>query len=79
MMADYFAEHGDDLIPVKLIDLSRAVVRMQQVQREEGTDHLSIIHERIFTCDLPRLEAYLPEEARQENGEMLRSEWRSPS
>jgi hypothetical protein len=78
-MGDYFTEHGDDLIPVKLIDLCGAVVRMRQVQREEGTGHLSIIHERIFTCDLPRLEAYLPDEARRENAEMLESEWRTPS
>jgi hypothetical protein len=26
----------------------------------------SIVHERIFTCDMPRLEGYLTEEARRE-------------
>ena len=64
-MADYFAEHGDDMIPVKLIDLAVAVARMRQVVAE-GLAADSIVHERIFTCDLPRLEGWLPEAARRE-------------
>lgn len=64
-MADYFAEHGDDMIPVKLIDLASAVARMRQVAAGEPVMD-SIVHERVFTCDLPRLEGYLPEEARRE-------------
>lgn len=63
--ADYFAEHGDDMIPVKLTDLACAVARMRQVIAE-GLEVGSIVHERIFTCDLPRLEGWLPEEARRE-------------
>ena len=64
-MTDYFAEHGDDMIPVKLIDLISAVTRMQQVY-QEGADVAVVEYERIFTCDLPRLERYLPEQARRE-------------
>ena len=63
--ADYFAEHGDDMIPVRLIDLACAVARMRQVAAE-GLEAGSIVHERIFTCDLPRLEGWLPEKARRE-------------
>jgi len=65
MEPDYFAEHGDDMIPVRLIDLASAVARMRQVI-DEGLETDSIVHERIFTCDLPRLEGWLPEEARRE-------------
>ena len=63
---DYFAAHGDDMIPVRLVDLASAVARMRQASEEPGFGGLSVVHERIFTCDLPRLEAYLPEEARRE-------------
>lgn len=59
MDADYLAGHGNDMVPVKLIDLASAVARMRQVQ-VEGIGDVGLIHERIFTCDLPRLEAYLP-------------------
>ncbi len=65
---DYFAAHGDDMIPVRLVDLASAVARMRQVAGEEDFGTLSIVHERIFTCDLPRLESYLPGEARREIG-----------
>ena len=63
---DYFAEHGDDMIPVKLIDLASAVARMRQASAEPGFETQGVVHERIFTCDLPRLEGWLPEEARRE-------------
>jgi hypothetical protein len=62
---DYFAEHGDDMVPVKLIDLMCAVARMRQV-RDHGIDAEPIVLDRIFMCDLPRLEGYLPERAREE-------------
>jgi hypothetical protein len=62
---DYFAEHGEDMVPVKLIDLVCAVARMKQV-RDHGIDAEPIVLDRIFTCDLPRLERYLPERAREE-------------
>lgn len=67
-MSRYLAEHAGDLIPVKLIDLVSAVTRMRQVQAE-GIEAASVVHERIFTCDLPRLERYLPEQARREISE----------
>ena len=60
---DWLREHGDDLIPVRLIDLLCAVARMElmeQVSRAGGTAGIDSIHERIFTCDLPRLRRYLP-------------------
>jgi hypothetical protein len=63
---DWIREHGDDMIPVKLIDLLSAVARMEQVHQENGTAGLGSIHERIFTCDLPRLRRYLPERALEE-------------
>lgn len=66
MSQDYFAEHGSDMIPVKLIDLACVVARMRQASAEEGFAAGGIVHERIFTCDLPRLESYLPERALQE-------------
>jgi hypothetical protein len=54
------------MIPVRLADLASAVARMRQASTEEGFAAGSIVHERIFTCDLPRLEAWLPEEARRD-------------
>lgn len=63
-MSGWLIEHGSDPVPVKLIDLMSVVARMQQVlDTQPAFDDL--VHERIFTCDLPRLTAYLPEEARQ--------------
>jgi hypothetical protein len=59
---DYWREHASDTVPVKLIDLASCVARMKQV-RLHGVDNSPVVHERIFTCDLPRLEAYLPEQA----------------
>lgn len=60
-MSGYLPGHAGDLIPVKLIDLLSAVARMEQVQAEGCGG--SVVHDRIFTCDLPRLRAYLPAEA----------------
>ena len=58
------AEHGHDLIPVKLVDLLSVVARMQQVSGDpEWPGSSSVTEERIYTCDLPRLRGYLPDEA----------------
>jgi hypothetical protein len=62
---DYFAEHGNDMIPVRLIDLACVVARLRQVL-DEGHETDSLIEERIFTCDLPRLEGWLPAQALRE-------------
>jgi hypothetical protein len=63
---DWLRAHGDDMIPVKLIDLLGAVARMEQVHRETSSASLDSVHERIFTCDLPRLRRYLPDQALEE-------------
>ena len=65
---DYFAEHGDDMVPVKLVDLACAVARMRQASQAPDFEAQDIVHERIFTCDLPRLEGYLPPGALREIG-----------
>jgi hypothetical protein len=58
----YFARHGDDMVQVKLIDLVCVIARLRQVH-EDGIDASPVVFDRIFTCDLPRLERYLPAEA----------------
>lgn len=60
---DYLARHGNDMIPVRLIDLFSAVARMEQVSREPDFKVSDLTHKRIFTCDLPRLRYYLPDGA----------------
>lgn len=57
---NWLAEHGNDPVTVPLIDLLTAVARMEQVYRETTPGSLGLVHERIFTCDLPRLRRYLP-------------------
>ena len=68
MASDYFAEHGEDMVPVRLVDLACAVARMRQASQAPGFEAQDVVHERIFTCDLPRLEGYLPDEALREIG-----------
>ena len=63
--ADWLAEHGDDPVQVKLIDLMSVIARLEQVSREPGFETGSVTHERIFTCDMPRLRGYLPEAAEE--------------
>lgn len=65
---NYFAVHGNDMIPVKLIDLATVVARMRQVWDELDLP-FGVTCERLFTCDLPRLEGYLPEQALREMAE----------
>jgi hypothetical protein len=67
-VADWLAEHGDDLIPVKLIDLLSAVGRIEQADREHKIEYDGSAAWRLVTCDLPRLRGYLPEEAIRELG-----------
>lgn len=59
----WLAEHGHDPVPVDLIDLMSAVARMEQTLRDPEFKTHDLVHERIFTCDLPRLRGYLPPEA----------------
>ena len=54
------------MILVKLADLACVVARLRQVLAEPGFETQGIVHERVFTCDLPRLEGYLPAEALRE-------------
>lgn len=61
--AHWLQEHGDDPVQVKLADLMSLIARLEQVSREPGFETASITHERVFTCDLPRLRGYLPAEA----------------
>jgi hypothetical protein len=56
---DYWAEHGDDQVAVKLIDLATVTARLRQVG-QEGPAGAPVEFARLFTCDLPRLERYLP-------------------
>jgi hypothetical protein len=53
--------HADEPVSVRMVDLMTLVARLRQVQIEN--DCLTLVHERIWTCDLPRLKAYLPEQA----------------
>lgn len=59
----WLREHGDDPVPVRLTDLLGVVIRMEQVSREADSSGLDLVHQRIFTCDLPRLRRYLPDGA----------------
>lgn len=59
----WLQEHGDDAVQVPLTDLMSLVARLEQVSREPGFETASITHERVFTCDLPRLRDCLPAEA----------------
>jgi hypothetical protein len=61
---DWLQVHGDDMIPVRLVDLLCAVARMEQVSAEPAwPGSSSVTEERLYTCDLPRLREYLPAEA----------------
>jgi hypothetical protein len=65
-MTDYLFEHGNDLIPVKLIDLLSVAMRISQAEREKRILHDGSAATRLVTCDLPRLLSYLPAEALKE-------------
>lgn len=62
----WLVEHGNDTIPVKIIDLLSVVARLEQADREGKIEHDASAAERLVTCDLPRLKAYLPGEAHHE-------------
>lgn len=59
-------EHGNDTIPVKVIDLLSVVARLEQADREGKIERDGSAAERLVTCDLPRLKRYLPDEAHRE-------------
>lgn len=61
---DYWGEHGGDMIPVALIDLVSVIARLRQVHLK-GPDDAPLQYDRLFLCDMPRLEGYLPDEARE--------------
>ena len=61
----WLVDHGNDLVEVKLIDLLSLIARLRQADREQKIEHDASAAERLITCDLPRLTAYLPEEALQ--------------
>lgn len=60
----WIIQHAGDEIPVKLIDLLSVVQRLTQCA--DDPDAHPVTHERLFTCDLPRLRAYLPDRALEE-------------
>jgi hypothetical protein len=65
---NWLVEHGSDTVPVKLVDLLCLVARLEQAEREGKIEHDASAAERLITCDLPRLKAYLPDEAHRELG-----------
>jgi hypothetical protein len=66
---NWLVEHGNDTIPVKIVDLLTVVARLEQADREGKIEHDASAAERLVTCDLPRLKAYLPDEAHRQLGE----------
>jgi hypothetical protein len=58
--------YGNDTVPVKIIDLLTVIARLEQADREGKIEHDASAAERLVTCDLPRLKAYLPDEACRE-------------
>ena len=62
----WLAGHGGDTVPVKVIDLLTIVARLEQADREGRIEYDGSAAERLVTCDLPRLKAYLPDEAHRE-------------
>ena len=52
-------------VPVKIIDLMSVLLRLHQADREGLIEHDASAAERLITCDLPRLTAYLPPGARK--------------
>jgi hypothetical protein len=55
--------HGNDIVPVKLIDLISVIARLHQAHNEGKIQDDGSAATRLITCDLPRLQAYLPAEA----------------
>jgi len=56
----WLVEHGNDLIPVKLVDLLSVLARIEQADREGRIEHDASAAERLVTCDVPQLRGYLP-------------------
>ena len=68
---NWLVEHGNDMIPVRLVDLLTVVARLEQAEREGRIECDGSAAERLVTCDLPRLKAYLPAGAHRE----LEGQW----
>lgn len=62
---DWIREHGNDLIPVKLIDLLTIVGRLGNLERQEAQPP-DVLIMRLVNSDLPRLRGYLPDRALEE-------------
>ena len=60
---NWLEEHGNDLIPVKMIDLISVLARIRQASEEGRIESDGDAASRHVSCDLPRLLAYLPTEA----------------
>lgn len=63
---DWLREHGNDLVEVKLIDLLCLVARLEEATAEPWFEAYGVACARIWSCDLPRLKAYLPPRALEE-------------
>lgn len=64
MAENWIQEHGNDLVPVPLIDLLTAVARLEQCAPDPEAHPVE--HMRLFSCDLPRLRRCLPDRALEE-------------
>jgi hypothetical protein len=62
LLDSWLRRHGDDEIPVKLIDLLSLVGRLEEAE----SDPDGFTAYRLYSCDLPRIRAYLPPEALEE-------------
>lgn len=67
----WIAEHGDDPIIIRLIDLVSVVARIEQAAAEEGIAANGLISHRLVSCDLPRLYDYLPVAAKVDLAKMM--------
>lgn len=62
LLDSWLRRHGDDEIPVKLIDLMSLVGRLEESEEDPG----GFAAFRLYSCDLPRMRRYLPPEALEE-------------
>ena len=64
--ASWLQAHGRDTVALPVLDLLTVVARLEQCARDPDADPVAL--GRLFTCDLPRLRQYLPDEALEELG-----------
>lgn len=62
--ADWLRAHGYDMVALPVLDLLSVVARLEQASTDPASQ--PAILDRLFTCDLPRLRQYLPDEALEE-------------